>query len=304
MGLFSHLGHFFHDVGHAIEHAAHDVEHAVSNAAHSFEHSVSRFAHQVEHGLSNFAHEVEHTVSNAAHDAIRGIRHAIAAGGKILGKIEHGVGSALHYVVGGIAHAVGDLIGLHMRPLTAHERSILMPIFDHTLPYDRILLTSIAGKDGRAFTVPGSMVLTISALIPVFGPLIALGGLIEHLQDKFLMNVGKTAYMGMIPAPYDGAMGEMAGSELVHESTHVWQGHNGAFSWGYVFNSLYYQAKCGSNAYHVDESHLGQWDNYNVEQQGSIVEHWYSRGSSQTDRLYPYVRDNIRTGHPGAQTKL
>jgi hypothetical protein len=304
MGLFSHLGHFFHDVGHAISHAAHDVEHAVSHVANSVGHTISHVAHDIEHGLAHFAHEVEHTVSKAAHDAIRGIRHAIADGGRLLGKIEHVVGAPLRFVVGGIAHAVGDLIGVHMRTLTAHERATLMPIFGNTLPYNQILLTSIAGKDGRAFTIPGSMVLTASALIPVLGPVIALGGLIEHLQDKYLINVGKAAYGNMFPSAYDNSFGEKAGSELVHESTHVWQGVNNAFSWGYVFNSLYSQFRCGQHAYDVDESNLKDFESYNVEQQATLVEHWYSRDRGEADRSFAYIRDNIRTGDPDAHTRL
>lgn len=304
MGFFSHLGHFFQNVGHAVSHAAHDVGHAVEHAAHSVGHTISHVAHDVGHTLSHVAHDVEHAVSHAAHDAITGIRHAIRDGGKLLGKIEHVVGAPLRFVVGGIAHAIGDLIGIHMRTLTGHERSILQPIFLGTLPYDRILITSIAGKDGRAFTVPGSMVLSISALIPVFGPVLAIAGLIEHLQDKYLINVGKAAYSNLVPSPYDSAQGETAGSLLVHESTHVWQGHNNAFSWWYVFNSLYNQVKCGSHAYDVDRSDLKQWTDYGVEQQASVVEFWYSAGSTQTDRFYPYIRDNIRPGRENAHTNL
>ncbi len=291
-------------MGHAVSHAAHDVGHAVDHAAHSVGHFISHTAHDVGHSLSHFAHDMGHTVEHAAKDAIHGIRRAIAQGGKILGKIEHVVGAPLRFVVGGIAHAIGDLIGVHMRTLSAQERAVLFPVFGSSLPYDRILLTSISGKDGRAFTVPGSMVLSISALIPVFGPVLALAGLIEHLHDKFLINVGKAAYQNMLVTQYDADFNELAGSELVHESTHVWQGYNGAFSWGYVFNSLYYQAKCGSKAYDVDETKLKQWDDYNVEQQGTVVEHWYSRGSNVMDKLYPFVRDNVRKGNPSAHTNL
>src|SRR5262249_51109429 len=120
----------------------------------------------------------------------------------------------------------------------------------------------------------------------------------------YLINVGKAAYNNLMPSPYDTARGEKAGSLLIHESTHVWQGHNAAFSWGYVFNSLYNQIKCGSHAYDVDFVKLKQWDSYGVEQQATLVEHWFSDGSLVTDHLYPFVRDNVRTGHPKAHTNL
>src|SRR5262249_41638121 len=38
------------------------------------------------------------------------------------------------------------------------------------------------------------------------------------------------------------------------------------------------------------------WDEYNCEQQASIVEDWYGRGLDQFDRLYPYICDNILLG--------
>ena len=157
---------------------------------------------------------------------------------------------------------------------------------------------------GRAFTIPGSMVVDLAWIIPVFGPLISLGGMVEHLQDKFLINVGDVQYRRLIPSHYDTQTGEKAGSLLVHESTHVWQGIHSAFSWGYVFNSLYYQYKCGSRAYDVDETNLHTWGTYNVEQQAHLVEDWYSRGSLTTDSNYPFIRDNILPGRPSAATHL
>jgi hypothetical protein len=91
---------------------------------------------------------------------------------------------------------------------------------------------------------------------------------------------------------------------VIHESTHVWQGIHSAFSWWYVFNSLYNQIKCGDHAYDVDEKNLKTWSTYNVEQQAHLIEDWYSRGSLTTDVCYPFVRDNIRPAKPWAQTAL
>jgi hypothetical protein len=148
------------------------------------------------------------------------------------------------------------------------------------------------------------MVTALSAIIPGIGPLIALGSLIEHLQDKYLMNVGAQQYRRLLPSEYDNRTSERSGSLLVHESTHVWQGVHSGFSWWYVFNSLYNQVKCGQKAYDVDETHLQTWANYGVEQQAHLVENWYSRGSLTSDSNWPFIRDNVRPGRPSATTKF
>ena len=56
----------------------------------------------------------------------------------------------------------------------------------------------------------------------------------------------------------------------------------------------------GSHAYDYtpDES---RFDQHGVEAQAHMVEDWYARGESLLDPLYPYIRDNIRTGNVHAQ---
>jgi len=77
---------------------------------------------------------------------------------------------------------------------------------------------------------------------------------------------------------------------LIHELTHVWQGYNSNLAWGYVLNSLFSQMVC-KRAY---DYQLGDdWRLYNVEQQASIVEHWFVRGRSTADAAFRYIRENI-----------
>ena len=38
------------------------------------------------------------------------------------------------------------------------------------------------------------------------------------------------------------------------------------------------------------------WSGYNVEQQASIVEDWFTFGESATSPLYPYITNNVRKG--------
>jgi len=80
---------------------------------------------------------------------------------------------------------------------------------------------------------------------------------------------------------------------LIHEMTHVWQGYSSELAWGYTLNSLFSQMVCkDAYAYKLGDD----WRLYNVEQQASIVEHWYKRGRSKDDEAYRYIRDNIM--HP------
>jgi hypothetical protein len=68
---------------------------------------------------------------------------------------------------------------------------------------------------------------------------------------------------------------------------------DGAPVLSYVFNSVYNQCVL-ANAYAY---RLGDpWNSYNVEQQASIVEDWYTGGHPTSGRAYAYVTDNVRKG--------
>jgi hypothetical protein len=252
--------------------------------------------------------DIENAVEGALNDlesVVNAIEDAVKAGLQVAGDVVAPIGSAISYVVNGVVYDLYDLIGVHMRSLTWIERDIVQSVFWNSVPPDKILITSIPGKDGRPFTIPGSMVIALAPIVPVLGEVVALSGLLLHLEDKFLINVGSMyGDAPLYPSAYDTNKGEKAGSMVIHESTHVWQGIHSAFSWWYVFNSLYNQIKCGDHAYDVDEKNLKNWGSYGVEQQAHLIEDWYSRGSLTTDVCYPYVRDNIRPGKPAAQTGL
>lgn len=107
-------------------------------------------------------------------------------------------------------------------------------------------------------------------------------------------------------------------STLIHELTHVWQGEHGVTAVAYVGQSGWAQLKHGirdilkkerwegwdthrNTAYEYDAHHLGrQWNSFNVEQQGNIVQHWYERGMSPHDPRYPYIVYNILRGDRNA----
>jgi Putative peptidoglycan binding domain len=101
---------------------------------------------------------------------------------------------------------------------------------------------------------------------------------------------------------------------LVHELVHVWQGQHG-FPFAYMVKSMLAQGKAiaqhwdRSKAYDYDKTGYKNWRDYNVEQQGNIVEDWYNPDTrivtgggnqSTSDLRYPYIEKVIRAGKPSA----
>lgn len=119
---------------------------------------------------------------------------------------------------------------------------------------------------------------------------------------------------------------------LIHELTHVWQANYGQFPMAYMAESVWAQLKAGneeiwkdgywegikkigeiiekgikweespwhtyrSKAYEYAESDVGKnWSEFNVEQQGNIVENWFrfdDGNRSLKDNKYPYIVNNI-----------
>ena len=73
---------------------------------------------------------------------------------------------------------------------------------------------------------------------------------------------------------------------LIHELTHVWQYWNG---FGVKVSSIW--ANTLGAGYDFEPG--DPWDDYNVEQQATIVEKWHSRGAKKDDELYPYITEVI-----------
>jgi len=172
-----------------------------------------------------------------------------------------------------------------IRLMSGPEYAIVSRVFGDTLPYRiRILITNAAGKDGRAFTIPTSLISAILGISPgtflVDVPLAYVGSFVNL---AYLINVGDDY----------GSLTGAARNVLVHETAHVWQGKNSKFALSYVFNSVYNQCIL-ANAYAYAAG--GPWHDYNVEQQASIVEDWYMSGEPTSGPLYPYIAHNVRKG--------
>jgi Putative peptidoglycan binding domain len=95
---------------------------------------------------------------------------------------------------------------------------------------------------------------------------------------------------------------------LIHELTHVWQGHHG-FPFAYMVKSMLAQGKAiaqhwnRNEAYDYDKTIYKNWRDYNVEQQGNIVEDWFNPKEgkqSASDPRFPYIEKVIRAVNPKA----
>jgi hypothetical protein len=157
------------------------------------------------------------------------------------------------------------------RRLSGPERHQAARVFADTIPYDKIALTGTSGVNDRPYTTPNGFPWDWESWDIHWGT--------QAEWDRKISLYGVQYYW----------------DTLIHELTHVWQGHNSAFAPGYIFNSLWHQA-VDSDAYAYT---AGQpWGDYNAEQQAHLVEDWYHRGCLTSDPLFPYIRDHIRRRNP------
>lgn len=132
---------------------------------------------------------------------------------------------------------------------------------------------------------------------------------------------------------------------FIHEMTHVWQGHYGTYTREYMINSAsaqtdgvfigawekgirelvkrlwnqgsletWHSYRSRAYAFSMNDIGVKNWNNFNVEQQASIVESWYAFDSrpnyfgvkipggnmSTSDSRYPYITGNILARSPYA----
>src|SRR5262249_6291008 len=137
------------------------------------------------------------------------------------------------------------------------EAEVIKHTFRGKVPTDRILITSLGGLGNSIFTIPGSLVFAggalLATLIPGLAPLLGVWALVNYLRDSYLINAGVTGFRDGLHIFDSGPTtatarfndfenkGGRKGATLVHECVHVWQGITGAFSWWYVFNSVYHK---------------------------------------------------------------
>jgi len=164
------------------------------------------------------------------------------------------------------------------RLINQAEITLAQQVFQDQLPYDKIHFASYYLPNNEG--VPTTLA-SVSSLVPI-----------RSLRSY-------TIYFG--PKVFsDGADVPGTRNTLIHELTHVWQGHHSQFAWEYMINSLLAQGhailKDGNRNTAYDYAPGKPWGDYNVEQQASIVEDWFRNGMRPDDELFTYITDHIRAG--------
>lgn len=283
--------------------------------------------------VSGGAHHAGGVISGGAHHAGGVISHgAHHAGGLVSHGFKHSIGVITHG-----AHDAALRI-LNLRPLREREIEVAHKVFGNSVPLSRVVISPLHGKEGRPFTIPGSMLTAISAMFPILAPFLVTS-VIAELHNKYIIFFGKDGHRDALDTSGDN---RAKGQTFIHELTHVWQGHNDGFSWKYVFQSIWGQCQKGNYAYKIDlkddpkrrdfndkgnkQAHndnalhsLGnnpQWSKLGVEQQATVIEAWYAgfltHGPAGTGKrfyqtmdtghpAYPYLETNIRRKSPTAR---
>jgi len=163
------------------------------------------------------------------------------------------------------------------RTMSSRERWLARMVYGNTLPFDKIYLTNVRGKDGRWFVVP-------------------------NVVGEILVNIGESFED---PIHYTNGGYPEFGQVLIHELGHAWQvDHIGDIS--YVIEAVPpvitgpdYEPGDGSKS----------WNEYSIEEQAAIVDHWYAGVSvpepcSRGNNYYNHVRDTVNAGNepPVVQT--
>jgi hypothetical protein len=116
--------------------------------------------------------------------------------------------------------------------------------------------------------------------------LVTLAFAVGGLLDKYIIFLGRDGYRDALAPLYGWAKGAV----FIHELTHVWQGHNQAFPWSYVCDSVVQQCMCGRGHGHQGAYAYvpgDQWSRYHAEQQAIIVQDWYSHRVAPADNPLP-----------------
>lgn len=192
------------------------------------------------------------------------------------------------------------------------EVALAKTVFADTLPYDLIYISNVGSGTG-AITVATSPV--------------------KHRAEHLILWAG--AWQVNV-----ATQGEEMRATFIHELTHVWQSRYGNYAMSYMADSAWAQLKEGTkdifkdgykkglerikemikkgvvqpwnehraHAYSFTMNDVGKsWSDFNVEQQASLVESWFSSQEtrfagnvvvppgyrSPKDARYPYIKDNI-----------
>ena len=164
------------------------------------------------------------------------------------------------------------------RELTIAEWDLGWEVFWDTIPYERVFIGDKFGFGGRAW---------MECIAPGF-----------FMDNIYILHLGELGFQDATSDAriYGPEFKKQVKHTFIHELTHVWQSHKKK-QW--VFTRSVFSQACEvlagneySKAYEY-KSDL-KWNDYNVEQQASIVEDWFKAGMTTDSELYKYIRDHIR----------
>jgi hypothetical protein len=128
-----------------------------------------------------------------------------------------------------------------------------------------------------------------------------IGGIGLVRIKSLLFSKPSARYMLHVGDEYSSmALNDYGKTLLIHELVHVWQGEHAGLKWSFMIESGWHQFKHehlgAPDPYDYDPDKLesSKWKDYNVEQQASIVEHWFENGMKLDDPRYRFIVENIR----------
>jgi hypothetical protein len=153
------------------------------------------------------------------------------------------------------------------RQLTEAEEVWARRVFRDTLPYGITYLSNQLGLHGKPYTVPHP----------------------THL-GAFILHVGPDVY----ERPFDHTnkvAGQRGDAVFVHGLAHVWQGVHRWRPLDYAVRTLSSPFVPGADTYRYEAGK--EWNEYDADQQASIIRDWYLSGMPPGGALFPYIRDHV-----------
>lgn len=134
------------------------------------------------------------------------------------------------------------------RRLRPEEIEFARQVFKDSIPYERVVLTNLSGIGTAEFTIP-------------------------HIDNTILVNMG-VGFTNPLKHINPNIVGhQIAGQVFIHEMTHAWQiAHNPTIK---LFQDVIDAKLQGDAAYMYGPPDQG-WDQFGLEQQGSIVDDWFA----------------------------
>jgi hypothetical protein len=253
-------------------------------------------------GAVGFVQDLAKAVLDIGAGAVGGALGIVIGLGAEIGQVfgDLGLGGTFGVVAGVVVFAVGGsvilavvagvLVGavtnalIEQRPLSPEEAQFAAAnVFGNSLPSaGEIILTNLSGLGGRPFTMPG-------------------------VDKKIYVNLGD-AFDSPNPLGYTSKSYPQKGQLLIHELTHAWQIAHAGFLPGLVCDGIVNQANntVGQSVYVYGPPGPNWSTGFNLEQQGAIVDQWFSgtptavvpnrKAMDPNDPYFAYIRDNIRAG--------